>query len=190
MHSSKSGGRSFLQCPTRHYSKDACSGAFISVERLERAVVVELNRLTAEYLDRESLERGIAPAGELVARQKQLMADISNCEKRLCECSISLRALYLDKLKGVISESDFVELSGDFASQRERINERIRDHKRELDDIKERLALESDRHSLVGKFVNVERLTREMVEILIDKIVVGKRIEGTRNVPIEIHWNF
>jgi len=29
-----------------------------------------------------------------------------------------------------------------------------------------------------------------MVEILIDKIMVGKRIPGTRNVPIEIHWTF
>jgi len=40
------------------------------------------------------------------------------------------------------------------------------------------------------QYVKVEHLTHEMVEILIDKILVGKRIEGTRNVPIEIHWNF
>ena len=30
----------------------------------------------------------------------------------------------------------------------------------------------------------------ETVETLIDYILVGKRIPGTRNVPIEIHWNF
>lgn len=29
-----------------------------------------------------------------------------------------------------------------------------------------------------------------MVETLIDYISVGKRIPGTKDVPIEIHWNF
>ena len=33
-------------------------------------------------------------------------------------------------------------------------------------------------------------LTREMVETLIDHVNVGKRIKGTRDVPVEIHWNF
>nr|WP_325297589.1 DUF4368 domain-containing protein [uncultured Oscillibacter sp.] len=40
------------------------------------------------------------------------------------------------------------------------------------------------------RYVNLEHLTREIVEILIDHINVGKRIRGTRDVPIEIHWNF
>ena len=40
------------------------------------------------------------------------------------------------------------------------------------------------------RYVNLEHLTREIVEILIDHITVGKRIPGTRDVPIEIHWNF
>ena len=190
MHSSKSGGKRFLQCPTRHYSKDACVGAFISVERLERAVVGELNRLTAEYLDREELERRIESSGELLDRQKQLKGDISECEARIGECSRSLRELYLDKLKGVISEGDFAELSRDFSSQRDRIKERIQDRERELEDINKRLELEDDRHALVEKIVNVEHLSRRMVEMLIDKITVDKRIEGTRNVPIEICWNF
>ena len=29
-----------------------------------------------------------------------------------------------------------------------------------------------------------------LVEKIIEYITVGKRIPGTRNVPIEIHWNF
>ena len=47
-----------------------------------------------------------------------------------------------------------------------------------------------NRRELIEQYTGVEHLTREMVEILIDKITVGKRIPGTRNVPIEIHWNF
>ena len=57
-------------------------------------------------------------------------------------------------------------------------------------EIEVKIAVGDNRRELIEQYVNVEHLTREMVEILIDKITVGKRIPGTRNVPIEIHWNF
>ena len=43
---------------------------------------------------------------------------------------------------------------------------------------------------VVERYVDLDHLTRDMVETLIDHIEVGKRIPGTKNVPIEIHWNF
>ncbi len=47
-----------------------------------------------------------------------------------------------------------------------------------------------NRRQLIEQYTNLEHLDRETVETLIDYILVGKRIPGTRNVPIEIHWNF
>ena len=43
---------------------------------------------------------------------------------------------------------------------------------------------------LIEQYTNLDHLTREIVEELIDYILIGKRIPGTRNIPIEIHWNF
>ena len=63
MRSSKSapqrGSKHYLQCSNRHVAKDACEGAFISVDRLERLVIAEINRLSAEYLDKDELEQNI-----------------------------------------------------------------------------------------------------------------------------------
>ena len=42
----------------------------------------------------------------------------------------------------------------------------------------------------IEKYINLKNLNREIVEILIDYIYVGKRIKGTKEIPIEIHWNF
>ena len=39
-------GRRYLQCSNRHVSKDACIGSFISVPKLEQAVIKELNRMS------------------------------------------------------------------------------------------------------------------------------------------------
>ena len=64
------------------------------------------------------------------------------------------------------------------------------DGQRQLAELENRIAVGDNRKSLVERYVNLEHLTREIVEILIDHITVGKRIPGTKDVPIEIHWNF
>ena len=47
-----------------------------------------------------------------------------------------------------------------------------------------------NRRQLIEQYTNLEKLDRETVDKLIDYIEVGKRIPGTRNVPVNIHWNF
>ncbi|WP_288177786.1 DUF4368 domain-containing protein, partial [Blautia hydrogenotrophica] len=43
---------------------------------------------------------------------------------------------------------------------------------------------------LIEQYTNLKELDRATVEKLIDYIEVGKRIPGTRKVPVDIHWNF
>ena len=59
MRSSKNHGKHYLQCSNRHVAKDACIGSFISVDKLEKAVIDELNKLSAEYLDKDELEQNV-----------------------------------------------------------------------------------------------------------------------------------
>ena len=43
---------------------------------------------------------------------------------------------------------------------------------------------------IVEQYANLKHLNREIVDKLIDYITVGKKIPSTKEVPIEIHWNF
>ena len=190
MRSSKSGGRHFLQCPNRHYAKGACEGAFISVNRLERMLIDELQRLNEEYLDMDELEQQVQFNADLLTQKEQLEAEIATYRGKIVEFSKGVRDLYLDKVKGLICEADFIELSKDFTSQKERLEVQVFECQKQIAEIDIKIAVGDNRRELIEQYVNVEHLTREMVEILIDKIMVGKRIQGTRNVPIEIHWSF
>ena len=60
----------------------------------------------------------------------------------------------------------------------------------ELSHIEQKMQEGDNRRQLIEQYTNLETLDRETVEKLIDYISVGKRIPGTYNVPIEIHWNF
>lgn len=190
MASSKHHGDHYLQCSCRHVAKDACIGSFISVNRLERMVIEELNRLSAEYLDKDELEQNIEFSDNLSARKSKLLSDIATYEKRAAEYSKGIQSLYLDKVKGVISEQDYLDMTKDFTSNRERLRKTVLDGQRQLSEIDEQIAAGDNRRELIERYTSLEHLTREIVEILIDYISVGKRIPGTRNVPIEIHWNF
>ena len=115
---------------------------------------------------------------------------MSAYEKKIAEYSKGIRELYMDKVKGLISESDFVELSKDFTTEKERLERVMIDGQKQLAEIEERIAVGDNRRELIEQYTNLEHLTREIVEILVDYIVIGKRIPGAKDVPIEVHWNF
>lgn len=194
MRSSKSaprrGSKHYLQCSNRHAARDACIGSFISVDRLERMVIDEINKLAGEYLDRDELEQSIEFCDNLQGQKKRLLSDMSVYKKKAADFSKGIRELYLDKVKGLISGSDYVEMSKDFTAEHERLERVIAEAEKQLAEIEEKIAAGDNRRQIIEQYTNLEHLNREIVEILIDHISVGKRIPGTRDVPIEIHWNF
>lgn len=190
MRSSKNRGKHYLQCSNRHIAKDACIGSFISVDKLEQMVIDELNRLSKEYLNKDDLEKKIEFSGNLQIQKESILKNIASYEKRVRELSKGIRELYMDKVKGLISDADYAEMSKDFTGDRDRLEELISDGRRQIEEIESKIKAGDNRREIIERYTNLKHLNREMVEVLIDYISVGKRIPGTRSVPIEIHWNF
>ena len=190
MRSSKSRGKHYLQCRSRHVAKDACIGSFISVDKLEQMVIRELNRLSEEYLNMNDLERKIEFAGNLQTQKDSILKNIASYEKRAQELSKGIRELYMDKVKGLISAADYSEMSKDFIADRDRLEKLISNECKQIRELDIKIKAGENRTEIIKHYSNLEHLTREMVEILIDYISVGKRIPKTKDVPIEIHWNF
>ena len=153
-------------------------------------MIAEINRLSAEYLDKDELEQNIEFCNNLQAQKNRILSDLAAYRKKIEEYAKGIRELYMDKVKGLITESDFVELSKDFTTQKERLERVVADGEKQLAEIDDKIAVGDNRRELIEQYTNLEHLNREIVETLIDYISIGKRIPGTRNVPIEIHWNF
>ena len=167
-----------------------CEGSFIQVAKLERLVLEELGRLSASYLDEDTVAQGIAFANNLQDQKNQLLSSMAGYRKRVDEFSKGIRDLYMDKVKGLISDADYAEMSKEFQEEREHFEQLIKEAEKQLVDVEERIAIGDNRRSIVEKYVSLEHLSRDAVEVLIDHICVGKRIPQTKDVPIEIHWNF
>ena len=190
LRSTKSRGRRYLQCGSRRVSREVCPGAFISVAQLERVVLEELNRLSTAYLDQAELARSLpAPTGlpaqkdVLLRRQVQLRSCRETYDK-------ALRDLYLDKTRGVLSEEDFLALLESLSEERSRADRGLESCRRQLAALDSRSADEADRRGRIEHYTRPDHLTRDMVELLIDHILVGKRRPGQPLPPVEIHWRF
>lgn len=195
MRSSQSHGRYYLKCPNRHVSKDACAGAFISLNALENAVITELNQLSAQYLDKNNIAAQMKIIRRLsedifAKQEEQLRNHIALYEKKISEYRKALQNLYLDKTKGILTESEFLSFSKNFAEEENRLEGMISDSRRSLSELQRSKESKDNPEKLSEQYTNLEHLNREAVETMIDYIRIEKRLPGTNKVPIEIHWNF
>lgn len=190
MRSSKSHGLYYLKCPNRHVSENACTGSFISVDRLEQAVIKELNRLTDSCLDMDMLKKQIDFTEHIRKQQNTIQNELTLYQTKIEEYTKAVQELYLDKVKGVVSEEDYLSFSKSFSAEKKRLEQRAEQVKAELRTLQEHLHKEGHMQKHLEQYLYPDHLTREIVEKLIDHISVNRRIPGTNEIPVEIYWNF
>lgn len=190
MRSSKCHGKYYLGCSNRHISKEACIGSFISVERLEKVVIDELKKMSDEFLDKEDLEKNIILANTLNQQKQSAEKEMLLYKKKTAEYSKAIKDLYFDKVKGVITESDYINFSHDFVNEKGRLESLVKELQKNIDKIDARKNGNDNRREIIKEYTDINHLDRETVQKLIDHICVGKRLTGSREVPIEINWNF
>ena len=119
-----------------------------------------------------------------------LKEEIATYQRKIMEYTKGIRELYLDKVKGILSQQDYLDLSNDFSVQKRRLEKLVEDKQKQLDTLKKKMMTQDNRKKLIEQYTNLEHLDRFTVEKLIDYIDIGKRNTETKELPIEIHWNF
>lgn len=190
MRSSKTKDRHYLKCTTSHSKKDACNGAFISVKLLEATVIDEFNKLIAQHLDMDHFEQKVSFRDSHDSKKTLLMNEIESCEKKRAEYSNGIKELYLDKIKGLITEQTFIELSRDFAENRNDLDSLISEKQECLAVLESESRNALSKRQKIEKYTHITSLTRDVVEELIDYISVGKKNPETGERQIEINWSF
>lgn len=190
MRSWKSGGKHYLQCTTRYTSKDACQGAYIAIHRLEQFVIQEINKLAQSYVDVNKVEQSITFDQDIHSQINKIQQENRAYNVKLNEYSNALKEIYLDKVKGIISEDEFLTFSNTFSVDKERIEKKIHANDERIVSLNAKIASANSKRELISKYTNLTHLSREIVDTLIDYIEIGPRYPKSRERPIIIHWNF
>ncbi|MEG0408988.1 MAG: recombinase family protein [Bacilli bacterium] len=190
LRSSKSHGYHYLKCARKHISNDSCIGAFIPVRELETIVLQELKKLCNDIMDIEHINKEVIINNDLTNTITKLNKSIKDYEIKKFDCMENLKSLYTDKVKGLISEQNYIMFSKEFENDKEKYQSIIEDYQKQIETYQSKMKSMKDRKEIIQEYVNVNSLTREMVDTLIDKIYIGKRNNETKELPIEIIWNF
>ena len=190
MHAVKNGKKRGFKCDRHTLSHDSCIGAYISLPKLERIVAAELYVLSLELLDEEALEDGINPFPELDDMKKTIEDDIRSLEHEIDSSQTAIRSLYMSKIRGGIGEQEYIDQAIRISEEKNFMENKVAELKEQIAEIEQTIAIYHNRKLLVRQYVDTRTLTKEMVSVLVDHILVGRRDPVTKETPIEIHWNF
>ena len=103
--------------------------------------------------------------------------------------SQALKTLYLDKVAGIISESQFVELNQSFLDEKGCLERRLTHIREELAQ-REDDQQQSDLMERAQELLKLETVPRELVVGLIEKIEISEKHPDTGKQNVSITWKF
>ncbi len=92
-------------------------------------MVAEQNRLSAEYLDMDELERKVQFCSDLTEKKKAIQSEVDAYQTKINQFA-----------KGLLCEADFIELSKDFTLQKERLEAQVLECKKQIAEIDTQIA--------------------------------------------------
>ena len=190
MHSTKNGEKRGFKCNRHALSPGDCEGSYISLRKLERIVLVQLQLFSEELLDEELLVSGIDPFPDLQQIKERIEEEIASLKWKMEAHQSSMKELYILKLRHHITEKDYIDGMISLSDEKTRAENRMEDLTAQLTEIDHKLALTADKQALISRYKGFKTLTKEMVAELIDYIEIGKMNHETKETPVVIHWNF
>ena len=166
-------------------TKKLCTRHSIRLDRLIELVSQRIRDYIGAYFHLEELQ--LPPPKDdhreaLLMEQRTLSAQL---EKR----STALKNLYLDKVSGVLSEGQFVELNQDFLEEKSRLERRLAQIDQELSG-QEQPRNQEEVMTKARELLELKTLPRELAVMLIEKIEIGEQDPDTGQQEVKIHWKF
>lgn len=181
------GKRSYLRC--RLYADSGknklCTRHSVRLDELIELVSDRIRYYVQTYyeLDAEDIQPQKDTRREALEQERKSIA--AQLEKR----GQALKALYLDKVAGVISQGQFVELNESFLHEKSRLEQRLGKIEEELSS-RELSQQQADLMNRARELLKLEAIPRELVVGFIDRIEIGEKDPEQGTQEVRITWKF
>lgn len=164
------------------YSKlfKQCSRHSNSIPILESLLIANIKKICSLYINKNLQD-------ELLDIAKKEKNDFGNnyesriqlLDKKIEDTSLYIKNLYIDKVKGIITEKDFVDLQRSFENERQNY---IKQKEQLIKLINEQTTEKEDQEEikrLAKEFISLNKPTKELLQKLIEKITISEDNEVT-----------
>lgn len=164
---------------SRLYS-DICTRHSNSIPELEEVLIKHIKEVCSRYINENLRDELI----DMAKKQKQLeLKQISN-EKRLetisqkiSDIGLYIKNLYMDKVKGVVSENDYISLVADFTKDRDNLIKEKEELIKIINNQKPQIDETAKIEKLAKEFLSLEKPTKQLLNELIEKITISENKE-------------
>ncbi|MTI67508.1 MAG: DUF4368 domain-containing protein [Firmicutes bacterium] len=181
----------YLRCKlyARDPQKKLCTSHSIRLDYLTELVKKKIKE-KIEYLTDSNIINKFKEEDEFTKSMTLKEKELDEINKKMKEISLIIKSLYVDKVKGNITEDQFNELNYSFSKEKEELLIRQEKLKTEIRDTSEKLENINRWVELVKKYKGFNELSKVMVNELIDYIEVAESNSNVGEQKIKIHWNF
>lgn len=119
-----------------------------------------------------------------------IKSKIMKLERNIDEIAKSVSALYIDRVRGNISDDMFLQLKIQFEKELQDLEKKKSEMEKELHSMEQSEKSKNDIYDIVKSHTDYTELTYELVNDFIDYIEIGEKNKETKEQDITIHWNF
>ncbi len=171
---------------SRLYS-DICTRHSNSIFELESVLINHIKSVCSRYIN-ETLQNELVS----IAKRKKLeeLKQVNNekrlesLEQKITDIGLYIKNLYMDKVKGVVSENDYISLVADFTKDRDNL---IKEKEELIQIIQNEKPIKDETakiQKLAKEFLSLEKPTKQLLNELIEKITISE------NKEINIYFKF
>ncbi len=171
---------------SRLYS-DICTRHSNSILELEEVLIKHIKEVCTKYVNEELADELISMAKRKKMQELKQMNNekrLETLEQKITDIGLYIKNLYMDKVKGVVSENDYIALVADFTKDRNKLVK----EKEELIVVMNNQEMQKDDtlkiEKLAKEFLSLEKPTKQLLNELIEKITISE------NREISIYFKF
>lgn len=171
---------------SRLYS-DICTRHSNSIPELEEVLIKHIKEVCSRYIN-ENLQDELI---NMAKKQKQLeLKQISNekrletLEQKISDIGLYIKNLYMDKVKGVVSENDYISLVADFTKDKDNLIKEKEELIKIINNPKPQIDETAKIEKIAKEFLSLEKPTKQLLNELIEKITISE------NKEINIYFKF
>ena len=166
---------------SRLYS-DICTRHSNSIPVLEEILIEHIKTVCKKYLQKDLSDELLKLAQKEKMQRLQMQSDekrLEELEQKIADSSLYIKNLYKDKVKGIVSENDYIELVTDFTKERENYLKEKQDLERKISEDKVKQDDTDKLEKLVNEFLKLDKPTKALLNELIEKITISENHEIT-----------
>ncbi len=163
------------RCSSHFYPYDYLEEQIL--EQFDKSVLAFINDLDIDELNKEVIKN-------LHKEKEDIDKNIKELNKEKEQIINRIKTLYNDRCDGVITGEIYKELSSDSEKKLKQINEKIENENLKKYNIKNKANVLPDYRNKIKKLLDLNKPKKELIDVLIDKIV----IDENRNIKINFKY--